>query len=154
MILSIFIVACGFLQDTIPLKPNEEFEVRLDYQFKPRPASGAHTIYPGNQQVTRSASTDVLPYLVLEIKMLAVPVGKARVAISNNMDSRSAYKRVAINSMLQLDLGFTDDMIDRVKPHEYTVTFLDDEKEPVNRIVISIGEDGSFFVNGEKRGMF
>ena len=61
-------------------------------------------------------------------------------------------KQVSENSVLELDLGFTVDMIDRVKPHQYTLTFTDAEKQPVNCIVINVDEDGSFFVNGEKRG--
>jgi hypothetical protein len=56
--------------------------------------------------------------------------------------------------VLALDMGFTDDMIDRVHAHEYTLTFIDANKLPVNRIVINVAEDGSFFVNGEKRGKF
>lgn len=154
MIYYIFIVAFIFFQDAIPLKPDEEFELKLNYQFKTRPPSGTNTVYLSNQSASRSASSGVLPYLVLEIKMLLLPGEKSKVSISNNLDNRSTAKKVTLNSVLELDLGFTDDMIDRVKPHQYTITFIDAKREPVNRIVISVDEDGSFFVNGEKRGKF
>ncbi len=152
---SILAVAFLIAQDTIPLKPKEEFEVKLDYQLKNRPPVERNTVELGVQPRSHGRSTSsVLPYLVLEVKMLALPEAKTRVAITNNASNRPVYKRVTLNSVLELDMGFTADMIDRVKPHEYTITFTDADRNPVNRIVISIDQDGSFFVNGEKRGRF
>ena len=77
-----------------------------------------------------------------------------RVRISTNRGDRPVLKKVAVNSLIELDLGFTDDMIDRVTSHEYTLTFFGADKTIVDRIVISIREDGSFLVNNEKRGRF
>jgi hypothetical protein len=53
-----------------------------------------------------------------------------------------------------LVIGYTDDVKDRVTPHEYILTFLSEDKTPLSRIVIFIDEDGTFAVNGEKRGRF
>jgi len=49
-------------------------------------------------------------------------------------------------------MGYTDDIKGRVTEHEYTVYFLSKDKKPVSRIVIYFQEDGTFLVNGEKRG--
>ncbi|HET9486931.1 MAG TPA: hypothetical protein VFO54_05835, partial [Chryseosolibacter sp.] len=67
---------------------------------------------------------------------------------------KPAFKKIDLNSILVMDLGFTDDMKDRVTPHEYTLTFVSEEKVPLEVILIKVDEDGSFFVNGEKRGKF
>lgn len=149
-----FIVALSFLffQDVVPFKPTEEFEVKLDYDFKARPTPDNNTVQLGNQG--GPYGTGVLPYLILRIKMLALPEERTRVRISNNLSARPVSRKVSENSVLELDLGFTVDMIDRVKPHQYTVTFTDAAKQAVNCIVINVDEDGSFFINGEKRGRF
>jgi hypothetical protein len=77
-----------------------------------------------------------------------------RVRVSNNRDDKALQRKVSVNDDIELDLGFTDDMKDRVTPHEYVLTFLDEAKAPVDKIMINIAEDGSFFVNGERRGKF
>ncbi len=138
-----------FFQDELPFKPQDEFDVKLDYHFRPRPLSDKNTV----ELNQRPASGAVLPYLKLHITVLKAPE-KGRVALSDNRDPRPNYKRIGANSVLELDLGFTADMVDRVRPHEYTVTFVDANKKPIDRIVILIEQDGSFFVNGEKRGRF
>jgi hypothetical protein len=90
----------------------------------------------------------------LNVTLLKLPEEKMRVQISRNIDNRPLNKKVSVNSTLQLDLGFTDDMKDQVHAYRYTIAFINAAKETVNQIVISVDKDGSFFVNGEKRGKF
>ena len=150
----VFFVAFVFLQE-VPLKPKEEFEIKLDYSFKPRPTTDHNTVNLDDpQKAFQKANTGVLPYLALEIKLLSLREEKMRMRISTNRGDRPVFKKVSVNSLIQLDLGFTDDMIDRVTSHEYTLTFFGADKTGVDRIVIAIGEDGSFVVNNEKRGKF
>ena len=151
-ILAFVFCADKLLQD-IPFKPTDEFEVKLDYQFRQRPIGDHNTVNLSESTAQRTGS-GVLPYLVLNIKLLSLPHDKTRISITNNLNERPVFKRVTPTSVLELDLGFTDDMIDRVHAHEHTVTFFDDSKAPVNRILVSVAEDGSFFVNDEKRGKF
>ena len=150
LILALFIV-----QD-IPLKPADEFNIKLDYNFRSRPAADYNTVVLGEtpRGYKQRTSEGVLPYLILHVTPLKLPSEKMRVRVSNNRDDRALQKKIEVNSDIELDLGFTDDMKDRVTPHEYALTFLDGEKAPVDKIVINIAEDGSFFVNGEKRGKF
>ena len=148
----LFLVVFSLFQE-VPFKPNAEFEIKVDYQFKQRPASEVNTLHLGvaGRNLQRT-SLGVLPYLVLHIKLLALPHEKTRMTIVTNLDGRAVYKKISVNSVYELDMGFTVDMTDRVTAHEYTLTFLDEDKKPLNRIHISIDEDGSFVVNGEKRG--
>jgi hypothetical protein len=143
------------LVQEVPLKPKEEFEVKLDYQLKQRPSDDPNTVRLSESPKTynRTAS-GVLPYLVLNIKLLSLREEKMRVSIATNLNARPTLKKVTTESMLELDMGFTDDIIDRVEAHEYTLTFVDADRNPVDRILISVADDGSFFVNGEKRGKF
>jgi hypothetical protein len=51
-------------------------------------------------------------------------------------------------------MGYTDDMKDRVTAYEYTVHFMDNDRNEISCILISVSADGSFLVNNEKRGKF
>jgi hypothetical protein len=148
-------IAIFFLQE-IPLKPKDQFEIMLDYKFKPRPLQDANTVQLGEvtSRYSEKTGAGVLPYLTLNIKLLALPEEKMRIQISTNLKDRASYKKIDLNTLIELDLGFTDDMIDRVSAHQYILTFIDSQKNPVDRILINVDEDGSFHVNGEKRGKF
>jgi hypothetical protein len=151
----IFILSFSFLQD-VPLKPKEEFEIKLDYSFKQRPVGDHNTVNltdaPNGYKQRTSAA--VLPYLILHVKILALREEKMRMRISTNRDNRATVKRVSAGVNVVLDLGFTADMIDRVTAHEYTLAFISADKRVVDQILISVDDDGSFLVNGEKRGKF
>ena len=151
----LLILALFTVQD-VPLKPSEEFDIKLDYNFRSRPAADYNTVVLGEtpRGYKQRTSEGVLPYLILHVRPLKLPLEKMRVRVSNNRDDKALQRKVAVNTDIELDLGFTDDMKDRVTPHEYVLTFLDEEKAPVDKIVINIAEDGSFFVNGERRGKF
>ncbi len=151
MLTWIAIVGFVLFQDVVPFKPGDEFEVTLDYHFRPRPLSDRNTVDLSRRT---DRGSGVLPYLKLHIAVKQAPANKGRVAITDNLNPRPLFKRIAPGSILELDLGFTADMIDRVRPYEYTLTFVDAERTPIDRIVILVDQDGSFFVNGEKRGRF
>ena len=149
------LLAFTFFQD-VPLKPKEEFEVKLDYEFRQRPVADRNTVHLGTpvRNTDIRGSAGVLPYLVLNIRLLHLVEQKMRVQVGTNLDARHMSKKLDVNEVVSLDLGFTDDMVDRVSAHEYTLLFLNSEREPVDKILITVEEDGSFIVNGEKRGKF
>jgi hypothetical protein len=76
------------------------------------------------------------------------------VRFDNNFNVRTASKKITEGVVLPIDIGFTADVIDRVSAHEYILTFLSPAKSETSKIVILIQEDGTFLVNGEKRGKF
>lgn len=150
-------VCLSFLLQDLPLKPKEEFDIKLNYQFKQRPAnnqSNTVNLDESRKDYERRTSTDLLPYLVLNIKMVKLGSEEVRVRITNNHEKKSYVKKLEEGQVVPLDLGFTDDVKDRVSPHEYILTFQSPKKSDISKIVIHIDEDGSFFVNGEKRGKF
>lgn len=150
---AVFLLILALVQE-VSFKPSSEFDIKINYEFKSRPAQDGNTIQLGVKRNVQQTSSGVLPYLELYVHFLALPEEKTRMLITTNLDRRGTTKRVTLDSPYVLDLGFTVDMVDRVHAHEYTLTFLDADKKAVDRILISIDEDGSFFVNGEKRGQF
>lgn len=149
------ILAFIFFQE-VPFKPKEEFEVKLNYDFKQRPAAEFNTVRFGEsaREYQERVTSSVLPYLILNITPLVLREEKMRVRIATNLQDKTLTKKAGLRSPITLDLGFTDDMKDRVTPHEYILTFIASDKTPVDRIIIRIEEDGSFYVNNEKRGKF
>ena len=65
------LVAFALIQD-LPHKPKEEFEIKLDYQFKNRPTQDLSSVHldETRKEHDRRVSSAPLPFLVLNIKML------------------------------------------------------------------------------------
>jgi hypothetical protein len=158
MILSIllFILNVTWQEPEVPLKPNDQFQLTLDYQFKTRTASNNSNINIDyqNDRIVKEGGSGPLPYLIITCKMLKLAEQELRVKVSNNALKTAFSKKVKEGEEFELDMGYTDDMKDRVSPFEYTIYFLSAEKKPVSRIHLFIMEDGTFLVNGEKRGKF
>lgn len=149
------LIAFALAQD-LPLKPKEEFEIKLNYQFKNRPTPDLSSVRldETREERDRRVSTAPLPFLILNIKMLKLSQDEVKVRISNNLTNRVITKKVEAGTIIPLEIGFTDDAKDRVTPNQYFVTTLSPRKTETNRIEILIEEDGTFLVNGEKRGKF
>jgi hypothetical protein len=145
-----------FLLQDLPYKPKEEFDIKLDYQFKQRSQEnqGAVHLNETERERQRRTSTAQLPYLILKIKMLKLGEEEARVRIVNNLDQQVYNKKVEEGSIISLDMGFTADVKDRVKAHQYSILLLSPTKNEKSRILIDVEKDGTFLVNGEKRGRF
>lgn len=136
-------------QDSIPFKPNDQFELTTAFTFKTRSKT--------EDQVNWSAQpkdmSTQLPYLEVTVKILVLDTAEARIRITNNHGDVLANKKVNSGDRFALDMGFTDDMKDRTHAHEYIFHFVSENKKTeLSRIVIHVAEDGRFFVNGEQRG--
>jgi len=152
LLMSIFL----FVQTEVPFKAKEEFEIKLDYQFKERGDYANSTIVYGEKKreadghVTRT----VLPYVVLKLKLLKL---NDEVSFRIDTNVRAAFmirRHIETGKEYRLDLGFTSDMKDRVTANDYTISLISPKKEVVSKITIVVESDGTFKVNGEKRGKF
>ncbi|HEY9049546.1 MAG TPA: hypothetical protein VIN08_26790 [Ohtaekwangia sp.] len=142
-----FLFIAWLAADEIPFKPKEEFDINLDFKFKVK--AGDHTqVYTTAQP----ASSGPLPYLNLDIKMVKLTQEEVRVKVINSKDITVMSRKVVQGDVINLDIGYTDDVKGRVTEYEYIIYFLTRDKKPVSRIVIHFEEDGTFLVNGEKRG--
>jgi hypothetical protein len=140
----------------LPFKSSDDFEIKLDYKFKQRTMDNASAVYvqETNREHDRRTSTALLPFLTLNIKLLKLSEEEVKVKIGNNINSRIVTRKVDEGLIIPLLIGFTDDAKDRVSAHHYVFTFVTAEKKETSRITIFIDEDGTFLVNGEKRGKF
>jgi hypothetical protein len=148
------LITLVFLQDSIPLKPMDEFEVKLNFEFKERLRVDANRIEldltPGEYE--RRKSTGPLPYLFCNVRVIKPADAEVRVRVVENGRKMVLNKKWDPSTVLKLELGFTDDIKDRISAYEYTVIYLDSKKEPVSKVVIFFQEDGTYLVNGQVRG--
>ena len=152
---SLLLLLVSFYQE-VPFKAKEEFELKLDYDFKQRPMDDRTVVRMDEtaaQHVRRTSASGMLPYLVVRVNVLQ-DAGAARVKITNNLNVNLGSKKVKEGLIVPVVFGFTDDVKDRVTPYEYTLSFISAERKELSRIVLFIEKDGTFIVNGEVRGRF
>ena len=155
---SLILVIFGLLsfQEDAPYKPTDEFELKLNFEFKDRGAGRDPNKIDMNQTLKerdKTRGSGLLPYLYINLKVLKLAPNELRLkVIENNSKNVLNHKKFETTTVVKLDLGFTDDIKDRVGAYEYIVYFLNEEKDPVTKIVIYFEKDGTYIVNGEKRG--
>lgn len=142
VLVSIFVAA---FQD-VPFKAKDEFELKLDYQFKPRPKTEAVEM-----TVTTSRNTP-LPFLSIQLNVLTVLDDEYRVRIVDGKGNVLGTKVLAKGRSLKFDVGYTDDVKDRVSSDRYIINFHGKDKKINRNIVIRFDTDGGYFVNDEQRG--
>jgi hypothetical protein len=152
------IYICLTLQTDIPYKPSDEYKIELDYKFKQRQAPESNKVNVGDltpeELQKRKYGIGPLPYLMVSFYALKLQPGEVRIKAISGDRLTMLSKKVEIDKPYLLDLGYTDDIKDRVTPHEFNVYFLTDKKKEVSRVHLFIKEDGTFLVNGEVRGKF
>jgi hypothetical protein len=141
-------------QDSVPFKPTEEFEVKFNFEFKERPRTNANKVLldATQKEADRSRGSGPLPYLFLNFRVLTQTNGEARIRVFENGRRSIQAKKFDTKTVVKLDLGFTDDIKDRIGPYEYEIVLLSEEKAPVSKVVIYFEKDGTYLVNGEVRG--
>lgn len=138
-----------FQKPEVPLKPNDEFEVKLDYQLKQKPISDRLSI-----DYYETKEGGMLPYLILNIRLLKLSDQEVKTKIIDAKGKLIFNRKASVNDVLKLDIGYTDDVKDRVTSYKFDIVFLSADKKEVSRIYILIEEDGTFLVNDEVRGKF
>lgn len=143
------------IQDEAPYKPSEEFELKLDFEFKDRGAGRNPNKIDMDltmKEYEKTKGSGLLPYLWLNLKVLKQQENEVRLKVIENKARNILNKKVDTSTIVKLELGFTDDIKDRVGPYEYTIIFVNGDKDPVSRITIFFEKDGTYLVNGQMRG--
>jgi hypothetical protein len=141
------------VQEQVPFKPKEQFEIDLDFKFKQRPPRESNVVLldEASADLGRNGAS-LLPYLYLNVKVLKLQGEEIRLRVENGKGENLWNRKTEEGMIARLDLGFTDDIKDRVSSHEYVLYFLNKEKKRISRIVIFFEKDGTYRVNDERRG--
>ncbi len=142
----------AFGQD-IPYKPENDFELRLSMNFKSRPPADVTKIKVEETfgELEKRINTTPLPYVILFLNVIKAGDEEVRLSVAKG-GKPYLSRKVEPGKEVKLEIGFADDVKDRTSDYEYVVTFLNDRKQPVSRIVILFSEEGDYLVNGVKRG--
>ena len=158
MPVSILFVLISFIwQAEVPYKPNDEFQLEMEYKFKQKPGADHLTLdftETIQEHQKKQYSGGPLPYLIISFKTLKLSSEEVRVRGINSEGNMVVTKKAEVGSTFKLDLGYTDDMKDRVTSHEFNIYFLSAKKKELSRVHLFVQEDGTFLVNGEIRGKF
>jgi len=141
------------IQDEIPFKPKEDFEIKFDLTFKQRNHDDkAFYMDETRDQHDKRTGTTPLPYLKLMVKIKLVQPEEVKVKVIRDDKNVKLMKKAQQDMEFTLDLGFTDDVKDKISGYKHVIQFLSSKKEVLSRIVIEFDKEGNYFVNGEKRG--
>ena len=136
----------------LPYKPNDEFEIKLDFKFKERARVDPNRVDLDHPRSGQSRTGGPLPYLFLDFTILKQQPDETRVRVVENNAKVLYNKKIDMKALLKLELGFTDDIKDRVGPYEFTIIMLNEKKEPLRRVVVYFEQDGTYRVNGQVLG--
>ena len=147
--------ACMLVQEA-PYKPAEEYEITIDYKFEERPAIDRSKVEyeVATDERNRKAISGPLPYLKINLKLLKLSNEEVKLRVIDSNGNLVFNRKASVGTKLTLDIGFIDDVKDRITPNSYTLNLFTDSKKIVTRIHMVILEDGTFLVNEEKRGKF
>jgi len=148
--LALLLFVLFFVQENVPYKSNDEFELKIDLQFKQRPASDQNTVELDRRTLPNSGMK--APYLYLNLLVTKPDLKETRVKVTDNKGKVLLSRKFDPSILIKLDLGFTDDLKDRVSAHQFVVTFMTKDKVATSKVEVFFEEDGTYLVNGEKRG--
>lgn len=154
MILVSLILSLFTVQQDIPYKPDSEFSIRMDLKFKVRviPTANKVDLSETRGEYEKRTSSEQLPYLILYVSVTENNQGEQRLRILRDGRVSMNNRKIELGKELKLEIGFTDDAKDKISGFEHILYFLSADKKEINRIVITIADNGDYFVNGQKRG--
>jgi hypothetical protein len=137
-------------QDTLPFKPNDEFEAKIDLSFRQRESDATNTFRFEASSKKRTMGTPIA-FLAINFKVLKAD-GEVKVKIIRGRDEKTS--KIKIGTLMKLEMGFIEDIKLNAEPAHVILHFLNDQKKETSQVVLLVAEDGTFSVNGEKRGKF
>jgi hypothetical protein len=120
-------------QIDLPFLPADQFEAKIDLSFRERKAEDTNTFKFSDDKERKKTLGRPIAFLAINFKLL-----KSNEIIKVKSIQGNQSKTQKINDI----------------PNELTLLFLDSQKKEMSKVVFLVSEDGTFLVNGEKRGQF
>lgn len=154
MPLTLLLFFLFFQSPEVPYRNKDDFQIELKYDLRTRPAVELNKVQlDPNPTGVKRQKTGMLPYLLVTVKIFNVKPEEVRFRCEDN--TRTVFNRkLSKSSSFVIDMGYIDDIKDGLASNDFTVIAVSRNKEPLNRIHMKIEKDGTFLVNGEKRGKF
>src|SRR5690242_10513349 len=119
MILPILLSFLIAFQDEAPFKPKEDFEIKFELTFKQR-SHDEKTVYMDETRADREKRTNnsPLPYLKLSITIKHVQPEEIKLKVIKDNKFNLMTKKTSQDMEIKLDVGFTDDIKDRISGYK------------------------------------
>ncbi len=137
-------------QEALPYKANDEFEAKIDLSFRQREADATNTFRFEESHKKRTMGSPIA-FLTINFKVLKADE-EIKVKVIRGRDEKTS--KIKIGALMKLEMGFIEDIKLNGEPAHVILHFLNDQKKEMSRVVLLVAEDGTFSVNGEKRGKF
>lgn len=153
MIIPFLILLVFNVQEEIPFKPKDDFEIKFDLSFKQRVRDEkAVYIQETKAEHDKRIAVAPLPFLKLLVKIKHLQPEEIKVKVIRDDENSVLSKKAEQDMEFKLEVGYTDDIKDQISGYKHVIQFLNSKKEVLSRIVIQFDREGNYFVNGEKRG--
>jgi hypothetical protein len=141
----------------VPYREKADYLIEIKPNFKMRPNTDRSTVNweaHNPQGIEDRSKVGLLPYLIVNVKILNPKPEELRIRCESNRGAHLFNKKAGKTDTYEIDMGFIDDIKDHITANSYTVYTIGDKRAMLNRIELLIADDGTFLVNGEKRGKF
>lgn len=150
-----FLASPGLFQEAVPYKPKDEFQIEVKFDLRQKPLADRSTInFEETIAEQNKHSSALLPYLIVNVKFLKFRPEEVRVKAFKSDGTLLNNKKAKEGLLVEIDLGYTDDVKDHVSANEYRIYTYSEEKKEVFLIHLKVENDGTFKVNGEPNGKF
>ena len=149
LFISLFLLAIATRAQEIPYMADSVYQFELDYKFQNKPEpENENLLYHQSQK----AGKTMLPFVAVNLEFFHLPENAHRIRIiTGNGDTKQSH-RLKKTSKFNVELGFADDIKDRVSAHTFFIFLETKKKQRLSKIKISISEEGDFYLNDELFG--
>ena len=133
----------------VPYMEMDNFQFELIYTLKNKPQPENKNYLDGNGAIFK---TEPLPHVRIKILLDSIPISYSRYKIYTSKEVQVKGRKIKGIELIDLEIGFTADIKERMVAHSYTIFFYDNEKNRVSKIVIDFSEKGDFFINDQLMG--
>ena len=138
-----------FSQQEISFKAANEYEIKIDLSFRKRDAINGEVFDAGGSRI--KTKDQAIAFLAMSFKLLKSN-NETRIRILKG--EKGTAKKIKVNEVEKIEVGFIEDLKFNPEPSLLTLLLMNDQKEGISKIILAIEPDGTFLVNGEKRGKF
>ncbi|MEQ8245670.1 hypothetical protein [Fulvivirga sp.] len=133
----------------VPFLSPDDFDFELDYNFKTKPYNVKDVAYSEREL---NNSTENLPYVKMKIILKNTSEDQFRYKVHTNKSDIILNRKIKGNDDFVIDMGFADDIKDRVHAHQFSVIIYNKDKDPLSKIVIEFSVNGDMFINEKLMG--
>jgi hypothetical protein len=145
----------NLFQTSVPFKAESEFSIKFSLTLKKRAeVPEKDWVASDANAASRMESPDnnsPLPYLQAALEVLTKNPDEVKIRIVRGANQQILKKKIKEGIKEMVFADFVDDIKD-LSGYTHTIYFLNEDGEPVSRIVIEFDEEGFYLVNGKKKG--